>query len=172
MTIGLLVTVQRNVRQRGLWGPQAPAKPLFGPFWRQNRQNGPNKNLLERHCSSKPTHLNGYGLLHLGYNECCCDYEDTPGTQMLFSLCTRHANAAAEQRQSGRDDHFVTVQVGWSGGALPLLESLRFCGGRRPPRPRRRRYHLNGYITSVSTQSPVYRLVSSHTTRLPCQEAD
>ncbi len=50
---------------------------------------------------------------------------------------------------------------GWSGGAMPLPESLlfdpfwrlcrqngsnrRFCGGRRPPRPRWRRYRLNGY---------------------------
>ena len=56
----------------------------------------------------------------------------------------------------------VTVQVGWSGGALPLRESLRFgpfwrrsrqnrpkqrlCGGLRPPRLCRRRYHLNGYV--------------------------
>ena len=49
-----------SVCQRGLRGPQAPAKPFFGAFWRLCRQNAPKKKLQKGQCLSKLPHLNGY----------------------------------------------------------------------------------------------------------------
>ena len=69
----------------------------------------------------------------------------------------------------------ITLQVGWSGGALPLRESPRFgpvwrlhhqngpkqrlCRGLHPPRPRRRRYHLNGYGVPFVDETTITWLV-------------